>query len=510
VNWALPLYKPKSAPSPALAHQIEQWRTALPGNEERLMAALQFVQDKVRYTGIEMGPYSHMPNQPSLVFERRFGDCKDKSLLLATILNALGIEAFPALANTNARQTVAEFQPSPYAFNHVIVQAKCDGQTYWLDPTITLQRGSLSSHYNPEFGRALVIRDGSNELAEIPQSTPSAPTIVIKDIYTLEPDQQAAQLEVTTTCHGKDADDMRYQLARTSLTELGRMYLNYYANIDSDIEQLGPPKADDDPGTNTVTITEKYRIPRFWNDGERQFGAYRIDEEMTKPNITRRNAPLALTTPVNIAESIEVHLAAPLNIRKDSGTVSDAFIHFEYHSEMVGNTMKLDYAYQSLADEVPASQVAKHLAVRERVRNMLSYAVKPGGNNRDEAEGSSELAGFIVLGLVFGPFLVLGAMKAVSNRQAGKRRGEFKDKLQIAPGAAPQTAIMIAHESELSSHIDVLRCSCGGKYNNPGAILNQEGLTYDGRRLILVQLMCDRCRRSNDAYFAPALANGQR
>jgi len=510
VNWALPLYKLQSAARPALARQIEQWRTQLSGNEARLLAALRFVQDEVRYTGIEMGPFSHMPNQPSLVFERRFGDCKDKSLLLATILNALGIAASPALVNTEAQHAIAEYQPSPYSFNHVIVQATLDGRTYWLDPTITLQRGSLSARYNPDYGRALVINDGNTELAEIPPPVPAEPTTVIKEDYAVTANQQPALLEVTTTYRAMDADAMRYRLARTSLAELGRLYLNYYADTDSNIEQLAPPRAADDPEANVLIITEHYRIPEFWNNPKRQFGAHRIYEEMTKPSIARRTAPLAISHPVNLAQSIEVHLPEPLNVSKDSRVISDAFIHYEFRVAMVGNTLKLDFSYKSLASQVPATEVAKHLATMEKVQNTLGYSITPAN---ERADTSSVMVGLAVLGLVFGPFVVFGAIKGVKHLRAGQRRKEFKEKVidtpQVAAGSSPETAIPLAYESALLTHVGSLRCACGEIYYKPESPLYKQGLTYDGRRLTLVQLLCGRCRQPRDVYYAPPLVRGQ-
>lgn len=464
VNWALPLYKLKNTPAPALARQIGQWRTQLSGNEERLLAALQFVQDGVRYTGIEMGPYSHLPNQPSLVFERRFGDCKDKSLLLTTILNALNIEAFPALVNTDAQQTVAEFQPSPYAFDHVIVQAKLDGHTYWLDPTITLQRGSLRARYNPGYRRALIIRDGNGDLAEIPESNPVEATTVVKEVYTVEAHQQSALFDVTTTYRATDADAMRYELARTSLPELGRMYVNYYADKDPNIEQLATPSTRDDPNANEIVITEKYRIPQFWHQRKRDFYAHRIREEMTKPNITRRTAPLAISHPVSIAQSIEVHLPELLSIPKDSTVISDDFIRCEFRVQMTGNTVKLDYSYRSLADEVPASRVASHLAVLERARNLLSYSIEPASDSRGNGNAAGGMTGLAVLSLVFGLVLTFGAIKGVKSLRLRKRRQEFKDKFEVAPGTTPEAAIPLSHESEMPLRVGSLRCACGEPY----------------------------------------------
>ncbi|XHR98086.1 hypothetical protein ACFJIV_16335 [Mucilaginibacter sp. UC70_90] len=41
--------------------------------------------------GIEIGEYSHRANNPEKVFRQRYGDCKDKSLLLVSMLKAGGL-----------------------------------------------------------------------------------------------------------------------------------------------------------------------------------------------------------------------------------------------------------------------------------------------------------------------------------------------------------------------------------------------------------------------------------
>lgn len=178
-----------------------------------MLAVLRFVQDEIRYLGIELGRHSHLPNPPARVLERRFGDCKDKSLLLCTALNALGIEAYPALVNTEAGRTLAERQPSPFAFDHVIVRARLDGKVYWLDATVPQQRGPLSGLPSPEYERALVVRQGSGELEEIPLLSSASPTTSVKDVYTVESYDLPVLLEVITTYREADADAARYEMA---------------------------------------------------------------------------------------------------------------------------------------------------------------------------------------------------------------------------------------------------------------------------------------------------------
>jgi len=121
VNWGQKLYRIPTVISPELETKIEEFTTSSANPTDRLLSAVRFVQDEIRYLGIEIGPNSHKPRDPSVVFNRRFGDCKDKTLLLHTILERMGLKAYPAVVNTYSQRKINEWQPSPYAFNHVII-----------------------------------------------------------------------------------------------------------------------------------------------------------------------------------------------------------------------------------------------------------------------------------------------------------------------------------------------------------------------------------------------------
>ena len=74
-------------PVPAALHApLAQIRSASASTPGRVLRALRFVQDEVRYLGVEIGVNSHVPYPPATVMKRRFGDCKDKVLLLMTML----------------------------------------------------------------------------------------------------------------------------------------------------------------------------------------------------------------------------------------------------------------------------------------------------------------------------------------------------------------------------------------------------------------------------------------
>ena len=121
VDWGQKLYRIPTVISPELETKIEEFTTSSANPTDRLLSAVRFVQDEIRYLGIEIGPNSHKPRDPSVILKRRFGDCKDKTLLLQTILQRMGLKAYPAVVNTDRQRKINEWHPSPYAFNHVII-----------------------------------------------------------------------------------------------------------------------------------------------------------------------------------------------------------------------------------------------------------------------------------------------------------------------------------------------------------------------------------------------------
>src|SRR5262249_34189913 len=148
-KWSDDLFKPDAASLADVEALAAKIRGEHAGRDAQIAAAIRFVQDDVRYLGIEMGRGSHEPRQPHATLVQRYGDCKDKAFLLALLLGRLGVEARPALVNSKLRHRLDEFLPSPFLFDHVITQVVDGKQTYWIDPTIAAQGGTLQTIDTP-------------------------------------------------------------------------------------------------------------------------------------------------------------------------------------------------------------------------------------------------------------------------------------------------------------------------------------------------------------------------
>jgi len=88
---------------------------------ERLRALYDFVVTDVRYNAWEFGVHGYQPYSAPVIFSRRFGDCKDKAILLRALLSEVDIECFPVLIDSQ-RVRAAEDHGLALVqhFNHVI------------------------------------------------------------------------------------------------------------------------------------------------------------------------------------------------------------------------------------------------------------------------------------------------------------------------------------------------------------------------------------------------------
>lgn len=132
-SWYAALQKPKIEITPAIQAKAIELTRGLNSDTDKERAIYQFVASEFRYISISFGQGRYQPHSADEVLSNRYGDCKDKHTLLATLLRAAGIEAWPALMGAQL-----EFDPevpSPSQFNHVVTYIPQNQSALWLDTT---------------------------------------------------------------------------------------------------------------------------------------------------------------------------------------------------------------------------------------------------------------------------------------------------------------------------------------------------------------------------------------
>ncbi len=134
-----PLFKEGARLQPDSPLKEEAARIAAAHSDplDRAQAALQLVQQQVRYVYVGLDGGNLRPARADETWQRRYGDCKGKTALLLALLEELGIEAEPVLAsNAQADDGLDQRLPNPGLFDHVLVRATIGGRKLWLDGTL--------------------------------------------------------------------------------------------------------------------------------------------------------------------------------------------------------------------------------------------------------------------------------------------------------------------------------------------------------------------------------------
>jgi transglutaminase-like putative cysteine protease len=362
VNWGLGINPAVPIVSGSLAKQVAQLKAASKGDQLKYFReAVKLVQDEVRYMGVELGEYSHRANNPERVFNQRYGDCKDKALLLVSILNANGIEAHMVLINSSAREGIADYLPSPGAFDHAVAVANVNGKQIWVDATISYQRGTGVDIYFPNYGRGLVLKPGNNALTTIRPSD-AAGKMRVEDQYIITNEKSKVNLQVTSVYTLGEADKMRDQLASTSRSETEKNYLNYYAKIYPKIEQADSVTIIDDTVENKLTTIEHYKIPNFFktkkDDGKFKselYANYINDKLPFIPNKT--SAPVALQYPFVIDYTVKVTMSHSWNVDEDRYEAKNDAYSFARRISIDADTLVLNYHLANLKSFIPVNKI---------------------------------------------------------------------------------------------------------------------------------------------------------
>lgn len=309
-NAVLDSYRIQETLPRSYREKIAEIKEAYQSPEMRMSTALQFVQDEIRYVGIEIGAGGYVPRQPSLVVERGYGDCKDKSLLLTAVLRELGVDAAVALVNTDTGYGLPDRLPSPFRFNHAIVRAQIEDEVFWLDPTWTHSGGRGRNIVQPSYGHALVLSEKSDGLEAISRWQPSGPEIKVSEDYWF-PDKPDGKIrfEVKSVFKDREADYMRRTFASSGKAEMARRYASYYSDRYPGMVPSEDLRFVDNFEHNEIRIYESYQLDlEDFARGELLsdflIQADGVLDRLPSPRGYQRKSPIALNGPISYEHTI--------------------------------------------------------------------------------------------------------------------------------------------------------------------------------------------------------------
>lgn len=364
-RWGAKLFQLPKEPSKgveSLAARISHEQKTDGG---RVLAALRAVQDSVRYVSLSLADSTHKPAPPDLVLERRFGDCKDKSLLLVAVLRAMGLNADVALVSAARGDALPSTLPTIGAFDHAIVCVELEKRRYWLDPTRLYQRGGFADVAARGFHFALPLTDSETDLTFIVEPARQHPESRKKLQYHIEKMGGPATLIVSTTYGGELAEFIRGLHASTSPEEFAKQAGLAVTRAYERAHPFGETTFTDNEEANQLAVTQRFRLDDCWLSEEQGRPAILLTplwlRDVLPAATESRKSPLALRHPMAIVEDTTITADEGVSVKDLSLDVAPHGFRFKAERHQVNpKTVSVHYEYESKAPSVDSADLAQY------------------------------------------------------------------------------------------------------------------------------------------------------
>ncbi|MCZ4407570.1 DUF3857 and transglutaminase domain-containing protein [Cryomorphaceae bacterium 1068] len=357
-NWAVKIFELENESKLAISTLFEQITAGIDKEEEKIDAIIRWVQNEIRYMGIESGIGSIKPFQPAQTIEQRYGDCKDKTLLLVSLLKEMDIEAYPYLVNSTMQHRLGDLAPGAQIFDHVITYFSYDYEDYYIDPTVSFQGGSLGKRATFDYGLGLLVKTGT-ELSEM-EGQDNESSMLIEESFEIVDFENAGMLTVKSTLSGMNADYMRMYLDVFSTRELSKEFRAVYGVL-YDVFEKEKLNISDDLNANIIEITEVYETQSIFKTIEQEgkefyqmhYEPLSLYDYVSSMNCEYKNYPVYVPYPVNFKQITSVKLPLPLIIPLDVKTVDNSAFNYLYSEKMKDMTeLVLSYTYRAKTNEI--------------------------------------------------------------------------------------------------------------------------------------------------------------
>jgi len=226
-NYIVPIYDAIFEKSslkefgPDLVEKLDK----IDNKDEQLQFAIEYVQNHINYIYNADEMNGHKPQEPSVTFANKQGDCKAKSVLLKVILNYIGVDSSIALVNFNTDFYMKYYLPSLLTFNHVIVKINYKDESYFVDATTRDEFGLIENRSFMYFMHYLEIKPNL-ELQIKPPHRFSYYAVDEKSELIVE--KNIGKLKLKTIYKGNRANNMRRYFKNTNKREIIDSWNNFF------------------------------------------------------------------------------------------------------------------------------------------------------------------------------------------------------------------------------------------------------------------------------------------
>lgn len=263
-SWWWSFIQKEFVSSPAMQAKVKELTDGVPDEKGKIQALVRFVGQEIRYNAWPFGTHGYQPFSAPVIFERRFGDCKDKSILLCQMLAEIGVHAHPVLIKAESFRPEEPLDAALVEhFNHCIAYAPATNERAALYLDCTADRNPIDYlRVDDQGARVLHVDGGAGSLHDIPYAPPAENQMLRRYEVTLDEKGDASVQFVDESngafgvrlrsSYGGEKGDIEKRLARELRDSFARV----------DVEDV-KTSAFEDIGT-PARLEVRFKAKRVW------------------------------------------------------------------------------------------------------------------------------------------------------------------------------------------------------------------------------------------------------
>lgn len=369
-QWYSALQRDRVVPDEKIKLKAEEIIKGRTTEKEKAQALYEYVAKNFRYVSLSLGQGRYQPHAAADVMVNQYGDCKDKHTLLASMLAAAGLRAYPVLMNS-ARKLDVDV-PSPGQFDHVISVIPLGNETLWADTTAEIAPVGLLSPQLRNKKALMIPTSGPAHL----ETTPAEPPFLSSEMVTVEgtvDDLGKISAHARLVLHGDSEMFMRYMFRRTPKSNWKSLgfYLGMAGGITGEVTDIKTtdPADLDKPFEIEFNVTRNEFLD--WSSKkikvELPFPPFNLSSPMRKPS---NKKPIELGPPIDIAYSLKLTLPAKYQVRLPLPLkVSRDYAEYAASYKLEGQTLLGQRTLHLRQREIPAERLQDYQAFAAAARS---------------------------------------------------------------------------------------------------------------------------------------------
>ena len=369
-QWYAALQRDRVVPDEKIKLKAEEIIKGRTTEKEKAQALYEYVAKNFRYVSLSLGTGRYQPHAAADVLVNQYGDCKDKHTLLASMLAAAGLRAYPVLMNS-ARKLDVDV-PSPGQFDHVISAIPLGNETLWADTTAEIAPVGLLSPQLRNKKALMIPTSGPARL----ETTPAEPPFLSSELVTVEgtvDDLGKVSAHAHLVLHGDSEMFMRFMFRRTpkaNWKSLG-FYLGLAGGLTGDVSDIKTT----DPADLEKPFEIEFNVTRNdfldWSSKkiklELPFPSFNLSPAARKAS---NKKPIELGPPIDISYSLKLTLPGKYQMRLPLPLkVSRDYAEYAASYKLEGQTLLGQRTLHLRQREIPAERLQDYQAFAAAARS---------------------------------------------------------------------------------------------------------------------------------------------